>query len=138
MDQEEALDVIVAAADLFGRMLEDERVNQAVAYTRANIAEDVRITNLVALRNLHWTDASDGIEGAPPGNWLLSTIRILDASLHVQAIRVTVRKGMQVAFSKAMQSELELVEALYDDRYETTTIPGFKGDFVIYAHPYGD
>lgn len=81
-------------------------------------------------------DISDGY-GAAPGAALLTTLYILGVPHHLTAIRVT-GDGEQTAVDPALREELEKVYALYDYALVTTEIPGFDGEYVIYATPHGD
>ncbi len=92
-----------------------------------------------------WRDTTDyggrAAVGEPPGEptRLLCTVEAPGGlKLHVCAVRVTdAPNDYQSAFDECDVEELENVNNLDSDGpYETTTIPGYEGDWVVYAHPF--
>lgn len=84
-----------------------------------------------------WTDISEHAE-ATPGSWLQGPNEIGGIPCQVYAIRVVDNDGFQEAAHSALDVEYERAMPLCGSRMETTPTTGFDGEYIIYAHSYGD
>jgi hypothetical protein len=71
---------------------------------------------------------------------MLGQTTIAGSLFHVDLVRVYDKPeegGLtQTAFDEGA-SGYEMMQAFYDEAYETIKVPGHEGDYVMFVHPFG-
>jgi len=99
------------------------------------------------LTDFTW-EANYNVGGEPDGEPIQLLAGNTGLPWHVQAIRVQYEEEkeggsytgamIQEPYSEEIRSEFDGLQMVYEGAYETVEIPGFPGEWVIYAVPFAD
>jgi hypothetical protein len=79
----------------------------------------------------------EDVSDARDGSCLLATIRIGAARHHLTLLRVVDGEdGLQGPENEEYRDEYEKAQGLFDGKYETCEVPGFRGQYIAYMTPF--